>query len=183
MEPMDPVDPAEPVDPTEPVEPTDRTASGRGTVCWPAVAWGAGIGLVVLIAVATLRAVLDRKVEDFADSGWTLPLFVVLLAGYFLAGWVAQRHAAEQGMGDAPYTHGALAGIGALACWIPLRVGIWLVRDEHRGLVRGSNGALRPGQVFGALVIAAGLGVLGGIVAARVAPRTRAQVRGTREAP
>jgi hypothetical protein len=160
----------DPVDPTEPVEPNDRTPTGRGAVCWAAVARGAGIGLVVLIGVATLRAVLDRNVEDFADSGWTLPLFVVLLAGYFLAGWVAQRHAAEQGMGDAPYTHGALAGIGAFACWIPLRIAIWLIRDEHRGLVRGSDGALRPGQLFGALVIAAGIGVLGGALAARRTP-------------
>lgn len=155
------------MEPMDPVEPTDRARTGRGTVCWAAVARGAGIGLVVLIGVATLRAVLDRNIEDFADSGWTLPLFVVLLAGYFLAGWVAQRHATEQGMGDAPYTHGALAGIGAFVCWIPLRAGIWLIRDEHRGLVRGSDGALRPGQLFGAFVIAAGIGMLGGALAAR----------------
>ncbi len=48
--------------------------------------------------------------------------------------------------------------------------GIWLVRDEHRGLVRGSDGALRPGQLFGAFVIAAGIGMLGGALAARRTP-------------
>ncbi len=161
MEPMDPVDLQDPAEPDQ----EGRTA--RRGVCWPAVARGAGVGLAVLIGVATLRAVLDDNVEDFADSGWTIPLFVLLLVGYLLAGWVAQRHAAEQGMGDAPYTQGALAGIGAFACWIPLRVGIWLVRDEDRGLVSGSNGALRPGQLFGALVISAGVGLIGALVAAR----------------
>src|SRR3954447_14814488 len=174
MEPMDPADPRPITEPSNDAaattEPTARTSRGRSAVCWPAVARGAGVGLVVLMGVATLRAVLDHEIEDFADSGWTLPLFVILIAGYFLAGWVAERHAAEHGMGDAPYTHGALAGIGAFLCWIPLRVGIWLVRDEHRGLVRGSDGALRPGQLFGALVIAAGIGVLGGALAVRRTP-------------
>lgn len=155
----------------EPTEPSDAGIApdrGRATsVCWPAVVWGAGIGLVVLVVVATARAVLDREVEDFTESGWTLPLFVLLLVGYFLAGWVAQRRAEDLGAGDAPLTHGALAGLGAFAAWVPLRVLIWLIRDEDRGLLRGSDAAFRPGQLFGALVIAAGVGLLGGYLAAR----------------
>lgn len=151
------------MDSTDPITSGPRTTP---TVCWAAVARGGGMGLAVLVGVATLQAVLDRQVEDLAESGWTLPLFVALLAGYFLAGWVAQRAAADLGVADAPYTQGALAGLAAFVGWVPLRVAIWLVRDEHRGLVRGSDGALRPGQVFGALVIAAGLGVLGAVVAA-----------------
>ena len=70
-------------------------------------------------------------------------------------------------MPDAPFTHGTLAGIGALACWIPLRVLIWLVRDEDRGLFGGHDPALRPGQLFGAVAIAAGIGMLGGFLASR----------------
>jgi len=136
-------------------------------VVWPAVLAGAGVGLAVLVVVATTRAILDRQVTDFDETGWTLPLFVVLVAGYFAAGWVAQRRAAAAGAGDAPFTHGTLAGLGAFVAWIPLRIVIWLVRDEHRGLVQGSDAALRPGQVFGALVIAAGFGLLGAYVSAR----------------
>jgi hypothetical protein len=68
---------------------------------------------------------------------------------------------------DAPLTHGTLAGVGALVAWIPLRIAIWLVRDEDRGLFGGADPALRPGQLFGAVVIAAGLGLLGAYVAAR----------------
>lgn len=142
-------------------------------IVWPAVAAGAGVGLAALVVVATTRAVLDRRVEDFDESGWTLPLFVLLVAGYVLAGWVAQRRAGGAGTPDAPLTHGALAGLGAFVAWIPVRILIWLVRDEHRGLVRGSDAALRPGQVFGALVIAAGFGLVGGYLAARSSRRVR----------
>ena len=50
---------------------------------------------------------------------------------------------------------------------VPVRIVIWLLRDEDRGLVRGTDAALRPGQVFGALVVAAGIGLLGGYLASR----------------
>jgi hypothetical protein len=136
-------------------------------VCWQAVLWGAGCGLVVLVAVATLRAVLDREFEDFDDSGWVLVLFVLLLAGYVLAGGVAQRLAAPRGHGASPLTHGALAGLGAFVGWIPVRAVLWLARDEDRGLVSGSDAALRPGQILGAVVIAAAFGMIGAKVTAR----------------
>ncbi|MBM3660040.1 MAG: hypothetical protein FJW95_11155 [Actinobacteria bacterium] len=153
--------------------PGGTPAPSRAGIAWPAVLAGAGVGLVVLIVVATTRAVLDRRVTDFDESGWTLPLFVLLVAGYFAAGWVAQRRAAALGIPDAPFTHGTLAGIGAFVAWIPLRILIWLVRDERRGLVGGDAAALRPGQVFGGLVIAAGIGLLGGYLASRSARRDR----------
>lgn len=156
------------MDPGETPTPDATTAAGRPrTVVWPAVLAGAGVGLAVLVVVATTRAILDRQVENFDESGWTLPLFVLLVAGYGVAGWVAQRRATAAGAADAPFTHGTLAGIGAFAAWIPLRILIWSVRDEHRPLVRGTDAALRPGQVLGALVIAAGFGLLGGYVCAR----------------
>lgn len=155
----------------EPSETTARhaaaTAGRRPPIVWSAVLTGAGVGLAVLIVVATARAVLDRQVTDFDETGWTLPLFVLLLAGYFAAGWVAQSRALAAGVADAPFTHGTLAGLGAFVAWIPVRIAIWAVRDEHRGLVRGSDAALRPGQVLGALVIAAGLGLLGAYVSNR----------------
>ena len=160
-----------------PVERAPEAPTAGGRIVWAAVAVGAGIGLGVLVAVATVRAVLDRRVDDLDESGWTLPLFVLLVAGYFAAGWVAQRRAARAGRPDSPFTHGALAGLGAFVAWVPIRVVIWLVRDERRGLVAGRDAALRPGQVFGALVIAAGIGLLGAFLAARRS-RSRAGAEG-----
>lgn len=155
------------MEPSEPTDPSEPSATSPARVVWPAVLVGAGVGLLVLVAVATVRAALDRRIEDFDETGWTLPLFVLLVAGYVAAGWVAERRAADAGNPDAPFTHGTLAGLGAFVAWIPLRIVIWLVRDESRGLVTGTDAALHPGQVFGALAIAAGFGLLGGVLASR----------------
>jgi hypothetical protein len=57
--------------------------------------------------------------------------------------------------------------------WIPVRIAIWLVRDQHKGLFTGHSPALRPGQLFGQVVIAAGFGMLGGYLGARAATRPR----------
>ena len=95
----------------------------------------------------------------------------ILVAAYQylgLGGWVAGRL-----VPDAFLTNGALAGVGAFVLWIPVRIVIWLVRDEHRGLFSGHSPALRPGQLFGHLVIAAALGMLGGFLGSRPAARAR----------
>lgn len=147
--------------------PPDAPSGGGMAIDWRAVAWGAATGLVVLVLTTTLRAVLDRRLDDFDDSGWVYPLFVLVLVAYGVAGWSAARRARVDGAAGTPLTHGALAGLGALVAWLPLRALIWLVRDEDRGLVSGAHAALRPGQVFGHLVIAAGLGMLGGFLAGR----------------
>jgi hypothetical protein len=133
---------------------------------WPSVARGALLGLCVLAAASIVEAVLDGNLDDFKDTGWIYPLFVAILFGYALGGWYAGRSAP-----DAPLTNGTLAGIGAFVLWVPVRIGIWLVRDEHKGLFTGSSPALRPGQLFGQLVIAAALGMLGGFVGSRAASR------------
>jgi len=52
---------------------------------------------------------------------------------------------------------------------------IWAVRDEDRELFAGRDGALRPGQVFGHLVIAATLGMLGAVLAERLGRRRSAR--------
>jgi hypothetical protein len=135
---------------------------------WRVVLRGALVGLAVIVPVTVLRVVLDREVSDFDDSGWVYPLFVLILIGYGASGWVAGR-----ARPDAPLAHGALAGIGVLVLWIPIRIVIWAVREDGRGLVNGDNAALRPGQVFGALVIAAGLAMLAAVVAARLTTRRR----------
>ncbi len=141
-------------------------------VDWRSIARGALAGLGVVVAVALLSAVLDHELTDFDDSGWQYPLFVLVLVAYSLAGWVGQWSSARRGTGGTPLTVGALSGLGVLACWLPIRVLIWVVRDESRGLFTGDDPALRPGQVFGHIVIAAGLGMLGAFLATRTARHT-----------
>jgi hypothetical protein len=138
------------------MEPTDDA------VRWPVILRGAAAGLAVIVPVTIVRAILDRDVTDFNSSGWVYPLFLLILAAYVLAGWVAGRGAPQ-----APLTHGSLAALGSVVLWIPIRVVIWAVREQGRGLVAGDRAALPPGQVFGALVISVGLGMLGGILGAR----------------
>jgi len=154
----------------------NRPGSDGGTrldIDWRVVLRASLVGLAIIVPVTVLRVVLDRELADFDNSGWVYPLFVLLLAGYFAAGWVAGR-----ARPDAPYSHGALAGIGVLVLWIPVRIAIWAVREDGRGLVDGEHAALRPGQIFGHVVIAATLAMLGALLATRVQQR-----RTTREAP
>ena len=138
--------------------PTAPLVDGR------AVFRGALLGLAVLVGASVVEAILDRNIDAFRDSGWIYPLFVVILVGYGLGGWQAGRLAPDGGL-----TNGTLAGLGAFVLWIPVRILIWVARDEHRGLVSGHSPALRPGQIVGHLVIAAALGMLGGFIGARSA--------------
>jgi hypothetical protein len=155
---------------TVPVDPptTERTA----LVEWRAVLRGALVGLAVLVAASVVEALLDRNLDNFDDTGWIYPLFVVVLVGYGLGGWQAGRL-----VPDAALTNGSLAGLSAFVLWIPVRIAIWLVRDEDRGLFTGHAPALRPGQLVGHLLIAACLGMLGGYLGARAAARSRAAKR------
>ncbi len=166
----DPTSPAPPDPATPDPGSTDAATPGSGpppTVAASAVTAGAVVGLLVIACTATARALLDRIVGDGDDQIVALALFVVLLVGYGAAGWTAQRRAEAVGVPGAPLTHGSLAGLGAFVAWIPIRILIWVARGEDRGLVTGNDAALRPGQVFGALVIAAGLGLVGAFLATR----------------
>jgi uncharacterized membrane protein YcjF (UPF0283 family) len=137
-------------------------------VYWPAVLRGALLGVCVLVGASVIEAILDHNIDSFNDSGWIYPLFVAVLFGYALGGWQAGRM-----VPDAFLTNGALAGVGAFVIWIPVRIAIWLVRDENRGLFSGHRPALRLGQVFVHLVIAAAIGMLGGFIGSRAAARAR----------
>ncbi|MFO7589473.1 MAG: hypothetical protein R6X23_01075 [Acidimicrobiia bacterium] len=140
-----------------------------GTISWRLVLRGSLAGLAVIVPVTVLRVVLDREITDFDDSGWVYPLFVLILVGYFVAGWIAGRTETET-----PLMHGTLAGIGVLVLWIPVRILIWVIREDDRGLFRGDDAALRPGQIFGNLVIASAFAMLGALLASR---RTAAVAR------
>jgi hypothetical protein len=131
------------------------------------VVTGALMGLALLAVVSVVGAMLDNNVDDFNDSAWIYPLFVAVLVSYAAGGFVAGR-----AVPDAALTNGTLAGLGAFVLWIPVRIVIWAVRDEDRGLVTGHSPVLRPGQIFGHLLIAAALGMLGGWMAARAVART-----------
>ncbi len=142
---------------------TPPTAFGSdGGIGWRACARGAVVGLAIIVPTTILRVVLDREIDDFDDSGWIYPLFLLILIGYLAAGWIAGR-----ARPDSPFTHGALAGLGVLVVWIPVRIVIWAVREDGRELFAGRHAALRPGQVFGHLVIAATLGMFGALLSTR----------------
>lgn len=132
------------------------------TVDWPAIARGALLGLALIIPTTIVGAVLDRSIDDFEDSGWRVLLALLVVLAFVPAGAYAGRLAR-----DAPLTNGALAGLGAFLLWIPVRVVIWLTRDDNQGLVSGRDPVFRSGQVFGFLVISTALGMLGGAVAMR----------------
>ena len=155
----------------EPQPSAAATGAGAG-LDWGAIVRGALAGLGVMVAVALLHAILDHEVTDFDDSGWQYPLFVVVLLGYGVAGWVGQWSSVQRGTDGTPLTIGALSGLGVLVGWLPIRIVIWLVRDESRGLLTGDDAALRPGQLFGHVVIAVGLGMLGAFLASRTARHT-----------
>jgi hypothetical protein len=79
------------------------------------------------------------------------------------AGFVAGRRAPAGAL-----TNGALAGTLTFVVWVPVRILIWVARDEHEALFTGTDPVFKPGQIFGHLVIASALGMLGGILAARL---------------
>jgi hypothetical protein len=134
----------------------------RAAVNWPAVARGALLGLALIVPITILGAVLDRSIDDFSDSGWRVLLALLIVLAFVPAG----SYAARLGRGG-PLTNGALAGLGAFVVWLPVRLLIWLTRDDRPGLVSGRDPVFRPGQVFGFLVISTALGMLGGYLALR----------------
>jgi hypothetical protein len=134
----------------------------RAVIEWPAVARGALLGLALIIPTTIIGAMLDRSVDNFEDSGWRLLLALLVMAAFVPAGAYAARLAH-----DAPLTNGALAGLGAFVVWLPVRLLIWLTRDDNQGLISGSDPVFRPGQIFGFLVISTALGMVGGYLVSR----------------
>ena len=142
---------------------TRRAVEGR------AVLRGAAVGLAVIVPVTIVRAVVERQVTDLSTSIWIYPLSVLVLVAYAAAGVVAAR-AAHQ----APVVHGALAGLGTVLAWIPVRVVIWAVREGGRDLFTGDRAALGVTDLVGALAVGLTVGMLGAVVASRVPRRDRA---------
>ncbi|HEX5588598.1 MAG TPA: TIGR04086 family membrane protein [Acidimicrobiia bacterium] len=152
----------EPVSPAPPSPVTPEQTDG--VVNRAAVVYSALVGLLILVAASVIDAILDRNVDNYNDSGWRYVLFVMVLVGYFVAGFLAGRRAPGGAL-----TNGALAGTFTFVLWVPVRMIIWAVRDEHEQLFTGVDPVFKPGQIFGHLVIASALGMLGGILGARSA--------------
>ena len=124
---------------------------------------GALVGLGLLVALSVVAAILDHYLDDFDDSGWIYPLFVGVLVSYAVGG--LRRGARALPTARSPT--GRSPALGAFVLWIPVRIVIWVVRDEDKGLFSGHSAVLRPGQIFGHIVIASALGMFGGWLGAR----------------
>jgi len=131
-----------------------------------AVVIGAVTGLVLIAVISALRAFTDSRVDDFDDSVWIAVFAVAQLVAYVFAGSVAGAQAPS-----APLSNGGLAALAAVIVWIPIRVAIWLVRDETRGLLSGDDPVFVAGPVLIALVLAFALGMVGGAFGARARAR------------
>jgi len=118
--------------------PTRRALEAR------AVLRGVAVGLALIVPVSIVRAVVQRHVTDLSSSAWIYPLSILVLVAYAAAG-VAAARAARQ----APVLHGAVAGLATVVAWLPVRVVIWAVREQGRGLVSGDRAALPPADVRG----------------------------------
>ena len=129
-----------------------------------AVARGAAVGLAIIVPVTIARAVVERQVTDLSTSAWIYPLSLLVLVAYAAAGLVAAR-AAHQ----APVLQGGAAALLAVVAWLPVRVVVWAVREQGRGLVSGDRAALPPAGVLGALALGMVVGMLGGLLAVRLA--------------
>jgi hypothetical protein len=137
------------------------------TLNWRAIGWGALAGLLVIVPLTALRAVLDHQIDNFDDSAW-VPLFAIALFGaYVVAGVIAGRRTPET-----PLSNGLLAGVGALALWLPLRILIWVARGESQGLFSGSDPVFTATQLFGQVIFAAVFGLVGGLIGARMTRTT-----------
>ena len=94
-------------------------------------------------AASVVEAILDRNIDSLQRQRVDLP------AVRRDPGRLRARRVGWPG-GSCPtacLTNGALAGVGAFVLWIPVRIVIWVVRDENRGLFSGHSPALRPGQI------------------------------------
>jgi hypothetical protein len=138
--------------------------SARAVIDRRALVAGAVTGLILIALISVLRAYADSRVDDFDESGWIAVFAVAQLLAYVIAGAVAGARAPA-----APFSNGGLAPLVAVIVWIPIRVAIWLVRDETRGLFSGDDAVFEAGAVLVALVLAFALGVVGGALGARTA--------------
>lgn len=136
----------------------DRAAVGKGAVA----------GLAVIVPVTIAGEVALAVVDDPCSNPVVLPIFVLILGGFGLAGFRA-----AQGTWVSPSRQGLLAGLAAFAGWLPLKVG----KDAVFGGTFISDDCGGDGGVAAALIggvtvalLAMALGLVGSFVATRRRP-------------
>ena len=129
-----------------------------GLVDLRSVAIGALVTLAIAVPAALLAQTLDHadRVDD--DSGWLVVLFVVIIAGMVVGGYVAASSRL-----DAPLTNSALAALAAYA--LVQTIG------AIRLLARGDDVTWVAIPFFALLSAAAGM--TGGLIADHRARRPR----------
>lgn len=123
-----------------------------------AVAVGAAVALAIGVPAALLAQVLEQAGTVDAGSSWLLVLFVAILVGMGIGGFVAGRRRL-----DAPLANGAVA---AVAAYLLVQT-IGAIR-----LLASGDDVTWAAIPFFAL-LAAAAGVTGGLVADRRARQTR----------
>lgn len=111
---------------------------------WPAILAGGIAGLVLIVPLVGIQLAATALSDDVPGV-----LVAVLFAGILVAFGVAGAHAGRRAP-EAPRLHGALAGLTALAAWIPLRLALAVVADGDDALT-GIGGAAGFALVMGTL--------------------------------
>ncbi len=154
-------------------EPTSATPAGGMTdaIDWRVVLRGACYGLAVIVPVTVLRVILDREVARLRRQRLDLPA---------LRAHPHRVRSRRLGRGSqparrAPHPRRARRSGCVRALGPDPRSSSGRCERTDGALFSGDDAALSPGQVFGQIVIAAAIGMLGAVVAARVdANRRRA---------
>lgn len=143
-----------------------RTASRLDT---RAVGRGALAGLAVIVPVTIAQEVILTIVDDPCTDPVVVPIFLLIMAGFTLAGFRAARTTF-----GSPYPHGLLAGLATFAAWLPLKLGKTAVFggsfiSDDCGTAAGLVSAIIGGVTVALLAMC--FGIAGGFLAARRARR------------
>ena len=111
-----------------------------------AVLRGAAVAAVIVVPAAVVASVVDES------SAWTVPAFLLAVAGFAVGGGLAGRPHPE-----APAVHGALAAGLAVAVIVVISIVRRLLTDDPIGWL----------GLGATVLVAVWLGIVGGVVAAR----------------
>lgn len=130
-------------------------------VNWAAVGRGVAAAIPWLIPVLVLQLVLLATSDD-PSNAWGVVFLALLVIGFHQAGARAALEARAAGAARL-LPSAALAGLGAFAVWLPLRILIGVFGDSDRPLAGLGAG----------LALAVLAGVIGGLSEARKVGKAR----------
>jgi hypothetical protein len=135
----------------------------RPRVDWASVGLGALIGLAVYVPTFALVQLVGSRRGGVACASRTPgQLFVVVLAGWALGGWVAARRRP-----DLPFVHGALAG---LLSYAPVAVTSAVVRAVRHHASASASASAKANFAL-VIVFIACLAVMAGLIGGLVSTR------------